>query len=78
MPKKKPPLGQIKLIHQFWDDTRNCIFCGKPMMETGYMETCPRKYRSLSGKYLFYVFSNKEKLPFEIFTTVSRRKISYF
>lgn len=40
----KPPLGEIIKMHQAYENTDVCLYCGKPVKEWGIMEKCPAMY----------------------------------
>lgn len=40
----RPPLGEIIRLHQAYEGTDVCLYCGKPVKEWGSMEKCPARY----------------------------------
>ncbi len=40
----RPPLGEIIKMHQAYENTDVCLYCGKHMKEWGTMEKCPARY----------------------------------
>lgn len=40
----RPPLGEIIRLHQAYEGTVVCLYCGKPVKEWKSMEKCPARY----------------------------------
>lgn len=45
MTARKPPLGKAPLLHQAYEGTDICLYCGKPVAEWLAMEDCPARKR---------------------------------
>lgn len=45
----KPPLGEIVRLHQAYEGTVVCLYCGKPINEWKPMEKCLAQYEERVG-----------------------------
>jgi hypothetical protein len=46
----KPPVGEIIRLHQAYDGTVVCLYCGKPIKEWIPMEKCLARYEERVDK----------------------------
>jgi hypothetical protein len=44
---EKPPIGKINPLHQAYEGTDSCIYCGKFIVDWVPMETCSRSLMEL-------------------------------
>jgi len=40
----KPPLGEVILLHQAYEGTEQCLYCGTPIQQWSPIEKCSARY----------------------------------